>query len=206
MGHYPTQTFTVELDRRDQVKITRRLLLDSLMAWAPHFADITVAAVAGNHGENRGNGGQFTTIHDNDDLAIVEMVQEILAANPDTFGHVSFRYPTDALNLTIESAGWILGLTHGHIPRGGSTAEAKVKGWWAKQAAGKQPIGDADVLVTGHYHHLQLSDWGGCMWIQAPAMDGGSEWWRLSAGEVSQPGMVTFAMYPDARVQDFYII
>ena len=206
VGFYPSQTFNVELDRRDQVKVTRRLLLDSLMAWSKHFTEITVAAVAGNHGENRADGKSFTTLHDNDDLAIVEMVEEILHANPDTFGHIKFLYPRDALTLTLESAGWILGLTHGHVARSGATPEMKLKTWWQKQAGGKQPIGDADVLVSGHYHHLRLADWGGCVWIQAPAMDGGSDWWKLSSGEVSEAGMVTFAMYPDTRVTDFQVL
>jgi predicted phosphodiesterase len=206
MGHYATQTFSVELDRRDQVKVTRRLLLDSLMEWSKHFTEVHVASVAGNHGENRLNGKAFTSLSDNDDLAIVEMVQEILAANPDAFGHVKFFWPADSITMTLESAGWILGMTHGHMSRGGATAEAKIRTWWQKQAAGKQPIGDADVLVTGHYHHLRMADWGGCVWIQSPAMDGGSDWWKLSSGEVSEPGTVTFAMYPDQRVADFQIV
>jgi hypothetical protein len=61
VGHYPSQTFAVELDRRDQVKVTRRLLTDSLQEWSRHFATVTVAAVAGNHGENRNGGGKAFT-------------------------------------------------------------------------------------------------------------------------------------------------
>ncbi len=206
IGHYPSQEFTVELDRRDQVKVTRRLLTDSLQSWSKHFEEITVAAVAGNHGENRKNGKAFTGIHDNDDLAIVEQVSEILAANPDAFGHVRFALARDAVTLTIPAAGWILGVTHGHMARASGGTEAKLRRWWEGQAAGRQPIGDADILVTGHYHHLRVADWGGCMWLQAPAMEGGSEWWRVATGQASQVGMLTFVTTEAERVTDLAIL
>jgi len=206
LGHYPSQTFAIELDRRDQVKVTRRLLTDSLQAWAKHFEEITVAAVAGNHGENRSTGKAFTGVQDNDDLAIVEQVSEILAANPDAFGHVRFAVARDALTVTIPVGEWIIGVTHGHVARASGTAEQKLRRWWEGQAAGRQPIGDADVLVTGHYHHLRVADWGGCVWLQAPAMEGGSEWWRMSTGDVSQIGMLTFVTTPTDRVTDIAIL
>jgi len=207
IGHYPSQTFAVELDRRDQVKVTRRLLVDSLQAWSKHFGEITVAAVGGNHGENRNSSGKaFTGVHDNDDLAIVEQVSEILAANPEAFGHVRFAVARDSLTLTIPASGFVLGLTHGHVANRGTNAEVKLQRWWEGQAAGRQPIGDADILVTGHYHHLRVADWGGCMWVQAPAMEGGSEWWRVSTGQVSQIGMLTFVTTETDRVTDLAIL
>lgn len=206
LGHYPSQTFSIELDRRDQVKITRRLLSDSLQEWAKHFESITVAAVAGNHGENRNGGKAFTGVQDNDDLAIVEQVAEILAANPDAFGHVRFAIARDALTLTIPACDWIVGITHGHVAYRGNNPEAKLQRWWEGQAAGRQPIGDADILVSGHYHHLRIADWGGCLWLQAPALEGGSEWWRVSTGAVSQIGMLSFVTTPEERATDIAIL
>ena len=206
LGHYPSQTFSVELDRRDQVKVTRRLLTDSLQAWSKHFEEITVAAVGGNHGENRNGGKGFTGTQDNDDLAIVEQVAEILAANPEAFGHVRFAVARDALTLTIPSEGWIIGITHGHIASRGANVETKLQRWWEGQAAGRQPIGDSDILVTGHYHHLRVADWGGCVWLQAPAMEGGSEWWRAATGQLSQIGMLTFVTTETERVTDLAVL
>jgi hypothetical protein len=207
VGHYPSQTYSVELNRRDQVKVTRRLLTDSLQAWAKHFETVTVAAVAGNHGENRNSSGKaFTGVADNDDLAVVEQVSEILAANEEAYGHVRFVLARDSLTLTIPSAGWILGITHGHLSRNGANAEGKLRSWWEKQAAGRQPIGDADVLVSGHYHHLRMADWGGCVWLQAPALDGGSDWWKAASGEVSQSGALTFVMTEAQRVTDVAVL
>ena len=205
-GFYSTQTYAVELNRREQVTVTRRLLTESLQAWSKHFDEIVVAAVAGNHGEHRANGKTFTSLDDNDDIAVVEQVSEVLAANPDAFGHVRFVIASDALTLTIPVGDFILGITHGHVARSGAGVEGKLRSWWEKQAAGRQPIGDADILLSGHYHHLRVADWGGCVWLQSPALDGGSEWWRLSRGEVSQAGMLSFVTTRQDRVTELVVL
>lgn len=191
-GHYDIQTFTVEVDRRDQVKIARRLLRDALIRWSKIVPEITVAAIGGNHGENRKNGKTFTTFGDNDDVALVESVAEIFGANPEAYGHIKFAIPTDELSLTLEVKGKIIGITHGHLARAGAGPEAKLRRWIADQTLGRQAIGDCDILVSGHYHSLKLADWGGVKWIQAPALDGGSVWWRQSTGEIADVGVLTF--------------
>ena len=191
-GHYDIQTFTVEVDRRDQVKIARRLLRDALIRWSRVVPSITVAAIGGNHGENRKNGKSFTTLGDNDDVALVESVAEIFQANPEAYGHIKFAIPTDELSLTLEVNGQIIGITHGHLARSGQGVEGKLRRWIADQTLGRQKIGDCDILVTGHYHSFKLADWGGVKWLQAPALDGGSVWWRQSTGEIADVGVLTF--------------
>jgi hypothetical protein len=206
VGFYDTQTFGVELDRRGQVKVARRLLRDALVRWSRLFPEVVVLVVGGNHGENRLGGKAFTTFSDNDDIAVVEQVREMFAFNPEAFGHVKFVFASDHLTLTAQAGPWVVGLTHGHVARESGTAEAKLRRWYEQQAGGKRPIGDADILVSGHYHHMRVADWGGCLWLQAPALDGGSEWWAASKGEVSRPGVLTFASYPDRRVADLEIL
>jgi predicted phosphodiesterase len=191
-GHYDIQTFTVEVDRRDQVKIARRLLRDALIRWSKVVPNITVMAIGGNHGENRKNGKAFTTLNDNDDVALVESVAEIFQANPEAYGHIKFAIPTDELSLTLEVHGQIIGITHGHLARSGQGVEGKLRRWIADQTLGRQKIGDCDILVTGHYHSFKLADWGGVKWLQAPALDGGSVWWRQSTGEIADVGVLTF--------------
>jgi hypothetical protein len=55
-------------------------------------------------------------------------------------------------------------------------------------------VGDADVLLTAHYHHYKVSQVGPRLWVQIPAMDGGSPWWRDRAGLESPTGIVSFVM------------
>ena len=204
-GHYDIQTFTVEVDRRDQVKIARRLLRDALIRWSKVVPNITVAAIGGNHGENRKNGKAFTTLNDNDDVALVESVAEIFQANPEAYGHIRFAIPTDELSLTIEVHGQIIGITHGHLARSGQGVEGKLRRWIADQTLGRQKIGDCDILVTGHYHSFKLADWGGVKWLQAPALDGGSVWWRQSTGEIADVGVLTFLVTSEG-VSDIQVL
>jgi hypothetical protein len=204
-GNYDIQTFTVEVDRRDQVKIARRLLRDALIRWSRVVPSITVAAIGGNHGENRKNGKSFTTLGDNDDVALVESVAEIFQANPEAYGHIKFAIPTDELSLTLEVHGQIIGITHGHLARSGQGVEGKLRRWIADQTLGRQKIGDCDILVTGHYHSFKLADWGGVKWLQAPALDGGSVWWKQSKGEVAAVGVLTFLVTSEG-VSDIQVL
>ena len=204
-GHYDIQTFTVEEDRRNQVKIARRLLRDALIRWSKLVPSVTVAAIGGNHGENRKNGKAFTTLNDNDDVALVEQIAEIFAANPEAYGHVRFAIPSDELSLTVEVHGKIIGISHGHLARSSGSVEGKLKSWIAGQALGRQSIGDCDILVTGHYHTFKLADWGGVKWLQAPALDGGSVWWRQAKGEVADAGVLTF-LVSKTGVSDIQIL
>ncbi|MFZ9162692.1 MAG: hypothetical protein ACO21Q_08705, partial [Burkholderiaceae bacterium] len=99
-GHYPSQTFNVDLDRREQMRLARRLILRAVDNLTGKIPRIVLAAVPGNHGENRLNGKAFTRSTDNDDLAVVEQVAEILAANPDRYGAVS-TVLADGNNLVL---------------------------------------------------------------------------------------------------------
>ena len=204
-GHYPMQAFQVDLDRREQVKVVRRLIVKALTQWSKFAPKIIVAAVPGNHGENRQGGKAFTTFSDNDDVAVFEQVAEILASNPEAYGHVSFFFPQEELTLTLNVHGTILGLAHGHQARkGGTTAAAKIRTWWKDQAYGMREVADATILVTGHYHHLSILTEGTRTHIQAPSLDGGSQWFTETSGVKSAPGLLTFTVselgWDDLRV------
>lgn len=196
-GHYAMQAFQADLDRREQVTVVRRLMVKALTSWARFAPRIVVAAIPGNHGENRQNGKSYTTFGDNDDVAVMEQVAEVMRANP-AFDHIAFAFPKNDLTMTLDVHGTILGLAHGHQMKRGA------ENWWAKQALGMQPIGDADVLLTGHFHHLMVKQSGARTHIQAPALDGGSQWFTEQAGVLAPAGMLTLTVgaagWDDLRV------
>jgi predicted phosphodiesterase len=191
-NHYASQTFTVQLDRRQQMRVVRRLFRDMVIKLSKAGVPMVVSGVAGNHGENRKDGKAFTGPGDNDDVAVVEQVGEVLAANPEAFGHVRFHVPDDRLAVLLEVEGWRIGFHHGHIAGRGSTPQQKQQNWWKDHAFMLSPVGEADLLVTGHYHHLSVVDHGPRVHFQAPAMDGGSRWWEDRGGGVSATGTLTF--------------
>ena len=188
LGWYEMQQFSVQLDRRDQVKLVRRLLTEYLLKLATSGLPVHVAVVAGNHGENRHNGKAFTSLGDNDDVAVVEQIAEAFSLAGIT--NVSFSFPAkERLSLTVEVLGWVIGLTHGHIARfGGTGVEGKILGWFKSMAASRDPIGDSDLLFTGHYHHARHQQLiGDTWWIQGGALCDASAWFSQSAGLVSDP-------------------
>jgi len=201
--HYPMQTFSVELDGRQQERVVRRLLVELITAWSSLAPQIVVACVPGNHGERRRDGKAYTTLEDNVDLSVVEQVGEILAQNPDAYGHVRFAIPDGDLTLTLDVAGTVVGFAHGHQARGGSSPQAKLMKFWRDKGQSRHRLGDADVLVTGHYHHLQIVQDGPRTWMQAPANDGGSRWYEETGGASTRAGTLTFTVDTDgwANVQ-----
>lgn len=190
-GWYAMQTFSVSLDRRDQVKLVRRLLTEILVEIGSYGLPVHVAVVPGNHGENRQDGKAYTTLSDNDDVAVVEQIAEAFAMS-DKFAHVSFSFPAhDQLSLTVDILGHVIGLTHGHVARATGTPAAKVLAWFKNMAVAREPIGDADLLFTGHYHHAICQQLVGDTWlIQGGALCDASSWFSQTAGLVSDPCIV----------------
>jgi len=208
-GFYANQLATTDLDLRSQVTATKRLLARAIAEWSTLFPEVRVIAVGGNHGENRssGAGGKLaTTWADNWDLQIVESIADAFAMNPDKFGHVKFLIPREDLSVTFDCAGWIFGITHGHLARTSGNAEQKLYSWYKNMAAGGLPIGDAHVIVSGHFHHYRNSTLGKAQWLQCPAIDSGSRWFLDSTGQHSDPGLLTFCTYPESRVTDVQIL
>ena len=195
-GFYPMQEHSVEYDLRRQKMIARRLLVKLLKAWAPLFKNVVVACVPGNHGENRKNGKAFTTFGDNFDVAIFDEAAEIFQENP-AYKHVKFVIPDNDLWLTLDVSGTIIGLAHGHQFRtGGRYSHQKAVAWLSGQAFGMTEMGDADILISGHFHHLFVVNEGKRTLMQCPSVDGGSEWFENMTGKSSYAGTLTFSITP----------
>jgi len=197
-GHYDMQAFQADLDRREQVTVARRLITKAITQWSRFAPEILVACVPGNHGENRKGGKAFTSFGDNDDVAVFEQVAEILDANQEAYGHVKFIIPKNDLTVTLDVYGTIVALAHGHqAKRGGGNAVGKIEGWWARQALGMQPVSDATLLLTGHYHNLAVATHGARTHIQSPSLDGGSQWFKEVAGVEAPAGILTLVVSKD---------
>lgn len=192
-GHYAMQAFTVELTLTEQIRLVRRLMLKQIQAFAQVAERVVVPIVPGNHDEAHRNGAgkSDTSFGDSFATEIGHSVADVLAANPDAYGHVSVVLPADdSLTLTLDIAGTITGMAHGHqFGAGGDKAPIN---WWARQAHGRQLIGDATVLLAGHLHHLRVHQDGAKSFIQVPSLDGGSIWWEQKTGSAPSPGVVSY--------------
>lgn len=199
-GHYPSQQFRIELDRREQIKLVRRGIRDIIMETAPLVKEMTVLAVGGNHGENRGLSGKaFTTTGDNDDVAIFEQLAEIFASNPEAYSHVGFRIPGDKLSLSINLSGHIVAFTHGHLAKPGNNAGQALWNWWKDQSMGRahEGVADAHILVSGHFHHLNVKEQEGRAVFVCPSLTPVGEYFQDAYGVKTRPGTLTFTVNPD---------
>ena len=188
-GHYDMQAFSVDLDRREQMRLARRIILGFVDMVIGLGLRAVIGAVPGNHGENRRNGKAFTTWTDNDDLAVFDGIAEIISHNAERYALASIPQAVnpDDLTLTLDVAGVPVGWAHGHQCKSGGPEK-----WWSGQVMGHQPIGQAQILNTGHFHHLTISEKTGRTWMQMPANDGGSYWWTAQTGQASPAGTVCY--------------
>jgi hypothetical protein len=196
-GHYAQQTYSVQLDRRQQVRLVRRMLSSMLMEWAKLAPQLVVGTVPGNHAELRSGGKSFTTFEDNDDLAVFEQVQEAFAHNPDAYGHIAFVIPDGDMTITLDICGTVVAFAHGHQFSGSGLALNKAKTWWKNKMASMHATGDARVLVYGHYHHLQVLQDGPRTIFGCPSNDGGSRWFEERGGPTTACGTLTFVVDKD---------
>lgn len=192
-GHYPMQTFNVELDRREQLRVVRRLVVEIILRLSAVVGELTVVAIGGNHGEHRKGGKAFTTIGDNDDIGVIEQAADACKQNK-KLQHIEWIIPNQELAIVVNIFGTTVGFAHGHQAKKSGDPTAKIMGWWQMMSHSRQPIGDADILVTGHYHHLRIVQHGAKTWFQAPTVDGGSQWWTDQGGAPSVPGTLTLCI------------
>ena len=195
---YAMQTYQADLNRREQEKVARRLIL----AYIDRFVDlgyrVVCSCVPGNHGENRKNGKAFTSFDDNADISVFESVSEILSANPDRYANVFM--PLDCiekstLTATFDLNGVPCGFAHGHQFRGGGGGSiGKIESWLKGQALGRLPVGDAQLIYSGHFHHFVCSEATSRTVFQTPAQDGGSQWFSESTGKHSPSGLLTMTV------------
>jgi hypothetical protein len=195
---YPGQEHAVRLDRREQLRVVRRGVLDVMRTIAPLAERVTLTAVGGNHGEHRANGRRVTGPADNDDVAAFEQVAEILLENPEVFGHVEIRLPHDRLAVTLEAGTKVLAFTHGHLAKPKGDPASTLWEWWRGQAFGQEyAAGTAEYLFAGHYHHTNIRSQQGRTLMIAPSLTAVGDWWANSTGMRSDPGTLTVVIGPN---------
>jgi len=168
--------------------VVRRLLLEHVKAFAPLADRVILLSAPGNHDEpHRLLGGKP---RGDDSFAVEAAVQVGDALNlAGGFEHVEIVLPDiDDLSITVEAAGTVIGAIHGHQTRPGKAHE-----WWAKQGHARHRIGAAQLLLSGHYHHLRIHEESGRTHIQCPTTDPGSPWFdQKNGGRAGHGGVVTF--------------
>ncbi|MEV8610243.1 hypothetical protein AB0383_20345 [Amycolatopsis sp. NPDC051373] len=195
------QGFTNDLSFPEQLRVARRVFTEFVVRLSKLHPNMVVAGVPSNHGAWRRGKDSLGRPGDDYGVETLVAVADACTLNPDAFAHVAFRVPgiwEETMSFDIH--GTILAMAHGHqVNRPNNVPQ-----WWANQVHGGQPAADADILLTGHFHHLRVEPTGRSAhtskskwWFQAPTVDNGSEWYRLRAGHDSDPGLLTFTVGSD---------
>lgn len=183
---------TLDLTPTQQVRVYRRLIWAQVEQFAHVAERLVIPVVPGNHDEPmRIAGKQPTPADDSWAIEGAAAVQDGIEANPELADRVEFRFPGhDEMTITLNVDGTRIGMCHGH--QFGSGVDGWRK-WWNDQSGGRTPIGQADILLAAHRHHLLIQDHGdGRLLIQTPALDGGSQWFKARHGDDSPSRMVSF--------------
>ncbi|MFE6185469.1 hypothetical protein ACFQ6U_13690 [Streptomyces sp. NPDC056465] len=189
------QAFTNDLTLTEMIRVHRRVTFEGLDRLAGKIDRVVAATCGSNHGRVRRGKDAVGPPVDDWGIEVMSQVADAYARNQDAYGHVSFVMPErwrDSVSLDV--AGHIVGLAHGHQ----YARPDKAVDWWRGQTFGRQPIADADILITGHFHHWRAQQVGnGRLWLQAPTLDNGSDWYTVRSGEVSASGLMVFSVGPE---------
>lgn len=178
-----------DLAPSEMVRVYRRLVMHAILAFAKVAPAVTVIAVPGNHDQTTRE--VQTKADDSWDLEAAVAVRDALDLDPDRFGHITWHLPTtDKDVVTVDLQGTIVAVAHGHQARG----KEGMLTWWQGQSHGMAAAGDATLLLSGHLHHWRLIEEGVRCWIQAPALDNGSEWFTRQTGNASTAGLLTLTI------------
>lgn len=186
-----------DLSLMSQVDLATTLTWDLLRQVASLVPDVTYASIGSNHCQFRIN-KQRVGLATDDWGVFVGRTLARLSKETD-LGIKFFEPQPHDESLVIDVFGdsfHRLGLVHGHQA---NRPDGVVK-WWQNQSFGHQPVASATILASGHFHHLRVQEvasnerGASRFWIQAATLDNGSDWFRLNAGEDSQPGVVIFEL------------
>ncbi|MEU9044076.1 hypothetical protein AB0D63_20715 [Kitasatospora sp. NPDC048343] len=181
-------TWRTQLTLNEQIRLTRRVMLHALTTFAPLADRVSMAAVPGNHGEAvRISGKGLTRYDDSHDTESLIAVKDAADLHREKFAHVEWYVPdTDELTVVVDCSGTTVAHAHGHQWRPGRHFD-----WWKGQAFNKaSAMHHADLLLAGHLHHEHIDTDGPRTFVQPPAMESESTWWRHSKGTTGAPGLM----------------
>lgn len=189
------QAHTNDLSLPDQLDLAQVVLGEIVGRVAAKHSSTRVATVPSNHGAWRRGKDRLGKPGDDFGLMVHKAVARAYAmAKRDDVAFVIPDVWDESLALQVRGA--VVGLTHGHQV---SRPDA-LRDWWAKQTHGGSPLAAANLMVTGHFHHLRVEPTGAIdgrsrWWMQAPALDNGSSWYANGpGGSDSEPGLLTFTV------------
>lgn len=188
--NYSSQTFTVELNLRQQLLLALDLMALGVARFSALAEGATFVSVLCNHGEWMRRGGKsITSDSDNASGFLADALFRVFQERPEA-EKLDWIIPHDEMTVTAVFSGVKVAFNHGHM----MPSYAKEADWIRGQSIRilREERREPDIWVTAHRHHLSVVDFGAYTRIQCPTMDGGSKWWTDQTGLWSSTGTLTF--------------
>lgn len=190
-----------DLQETEAIRVWRRLFWRWISELAAFGIPMKVISVPSNHCRNRRGKNAVGPIDDDWGLEVLAQVSDMASVNPAAYGHVSFIAPRkydEHVTITLVG-GKVISFAHGHQA---NNPNGLID--WAKKQ-GRREIGLSDIVVVGHFHHFRCIAYGDRQWLfVCPTMDPGSSHYTPSAGEQSDPGVLTF-MVDERGWRDIFV-
>ena len=181
----------LDLTPTQQQQAVETMMADAVERFSKVADRVQLVGIPGNHDETTRIAGKMATRYD-DSWAVKAAWSVAETARRANWANVTVRTPdVDELTVTLDLGGTIVGMLHGHQWSGEAS---KGHPWLGGQAHGRQPVGDADVILTGHRHHWYMETLGHRTVIVVPSVAGDSAWWRHAKGTPTIPGALTFTL------------
>lgn len=175
----------------EQTRVLRRLIMETVAAFAPLVDTVYLDVVGGNHDDadrtlNSWPGNNWA-------VETATAVADALKLNGQSYGHVTVRVPDRwqghmTVPVGVDNPTTVT-LIHGHQWRRGKGMD-----WWAGQAHGGHPAGGSTVLQCGHYHGWHIETSATKTLIQSPTFDLGSPWFTEQTGATSRRGGLVYLL------------
>lgn len=188
--------FTNDLSLAQQMDLAGTELYRFIDVMQAH-GRVDVVAVTSNHTSWRNGKQNLGRPGDDLGLFVHKQVQKLTnMAGIDAHWTIPDMYNE---SVAFDVLGTGLGVVHGN-----QFSPGQAIGWWQKQQHGGMPTATADILLTGHYHHLTVIPSGRNpvtgkqkWWLQACTTDNGSSWFRNVGGGDSDAGLLVFDITED---------
>lgn len=178
--------YRTPLGMEEQQRMYSRILMETIIILAACTPDLTVSVVGGNHDDIDRRTGNKAGSNWATGTAIV--LNDALRAFSDEYSHVRILVPQEDKSwMTVEVAGSVWTIAHGHQWRRGKAAE-----WWKSLCYYSDNAAAAHILAHGHEHTFNFRQEGGRSIICSPTMDGGSDWFAQSTGAWQEPHGVAY--------------
>jgi hypothetical protein len=200
-GHYMSQTYSVDLNQRDQLNLAIDLNLTGIKTLAPLAETVTYAACLCNHGQWQRVGGKaLTDDSDNSTGFIGDTLRTVCSTHPG-LSHVDWLIPRDEMITTGTFSGVEVAMAHGHKISGNEET------WLSKQSAWLQTTRNfrPRLWATAHRHTASVDDYGPYFRVQCTTNDPGSKSFTDGTGKWSTRGTTTFLIDPSSpRLMSHY--